>query len=258
MRRVNRTQWAITVAVMAMANTAFVLLLHYSRFAPPAAGGIRYIPSTAVFLSEAAKLVLSLTCALYVIAQPAGPNLWVSTLLGTLAHQIFLSRDAWKMLLPATCYSAYNILIHIALSNLDAATFTITYQLQLVLFAALSYVLLRRAVNHDRAVALGLLAFGVLLTQWYREGTDTELDEKRTETGPRSVAEFKRMGTALGGPLMAKRSATYEGMDQDLILAYPDMNRNIGAVATIGAAAASAVGGAVFERSSAGDKVQRR
>ncbi|KAI5305856.1 Chromatin structure remodeling complex protein sfh1 [Ascosphaera pollenicola] len=245
MRRINRTHWFVSVAVLAAQHATFILLLHHSRFAA-VSGGSRYIPSTAFALSEIIKFTISLTGALYEVSKPAAPSMSVTSLFSTLASRV-LRGDSWKMAFPALSYAASNSLLYLALSNLDAAAFQIAYQLQLVISAALGYIVLRRTVSQERCITLILLVAGIIMTLWHRAQDTYELDEKRSSTGPRSVLEFKRVGTAMGGTFM-KRSATYEGMNEDLMMAYPDMNTKLGLMATLSAAFTSALGGVSFEK----------
>ncbi|KAI5296164.1 hypothetical protein KEM52_005369 [Ascosphaera acerosa] len=246
MRRVNRLHWLVSVAVLAAQQATFILLLHHSRFAA-ASGGNRYIPSTVLLLCEVIKFTISLTGALYEISKPTNPTISVTSLFGALAHKV-LCGDGWKLAIPATLYSIANTLVFTALFNLDPAAFQIAYQAQLIIGAIVAYALLRRTVDQERIASLVFLAVGMIVALWHKakETNDNELDEKRLSTGPRSILEFKRVGTAMGGSFM-KRSATYEGMDEDLIIAYPDMDTRLGLLAAVGAAAASAVAGSTLE-----------
>ncbi|KAI5283092.1 hypothetical protein KEM54_002419 [Ascosphaera aggregata] len=224
-------------------------LVHHSRFAA-VSNGSRYIPSTVLALCEIIKFTISLTGALYEVSKPAAPSMSVTSLFTTLAYKV-LRGDSWKMVIPALSYTASTSLTYLALSNIDPAAFQVAFQFQLIIAALLAYLLLRRSISQERCITLFLLTIGVTMTLWHRAASDVnELDEKRSSTGPRSVLEFKRVGTAMGGALMKrrKRSATYEGMNEDLMMAYPDMDSRLGLMAALGACATSALGSVSFEK----------
>ncbi len=92
-------------------------------------GGHRYFTSTAVFLNEVIKLVLSLTIAMYDILRTLPPSSPATVLFDQLYLSVF-SGDGWKLAIPAALYTLQNSLQYIAISNLDAVHFQILYQLK--------------------------------------------------------------------------------------------------------------------------------
>jgi UDP-sugar transporter A1/2/3 len=74
-------------------------------------------------------------------------------------------REIVKMLIPSGLYALQNNLLYIALSNLEAATFQVTYQLKILSTAAFSVWLLGRSLNQEKWLALVLLMVGVTLVQ---------------------------------------------------------------------------------------------
>lgn len=146
-------------------------IMHYSRIMP-VVNGARYFSSTAVFLNEVLKLSI---CGAVVIWEKENkgkpwsfPSLW---------NEIF-GGDAWKLAIPAALYTVYpsfflinlpsqlqNNLQYIAVSNLDAATFQVTYQLKILTTALFSVTLLHRSLSLLKWVSLVLLTSGVALVQ---------------------------------------------------------------------------------------------
>lgn len=213
----------------------------------PPAGGNRYLPSTAVFLSEVVKLTVSLTMALYEVSKAAPPSMPATSLFFSLTNAVF-SGDSWKLAFPASLYTLANSLSYYALSNLPAATFYVTYQLKIVLAAIFSLGLLRRTIPLRNWGFLLLLLVGIAFVQLPDSSVkdETALEEESAHiTFPRSLEEWRE---AKAGGNIYKRSATYEGIEEDLLTAFPRMNGATGLLAALGACAAAALAGVYFEK----------
>ncbi|KAK2739736.1 hypothetical protein FQN55_009326 [Onygenales sp. PD_40] len=221
-------------------------LLHYSRVVP-VADGRRYITSTAVFLNEVVKLAICLTVALYEVSRTVPPSMPATSLFTNLSAVVFTG-DSWKLAIPAGLYTLSNSLQYIALSNLEAATFQVTYQLKLATSAIFGAALLRRSLSAGKCIALVLLIAGVFLVQM-PHGDPSNMDGHSHQIHvPRSLEEFKSLTSAGREKALGKRSATYEGIEEDLMLGRPHFNGNIGLLATIGACVASGLAGVSFEK----------
>ncbi|EYE91022.1 putative UDP-galactose transporter [Aspergillus ruber CBS 135680] len=239
---VRHSSWIL----LAIQYTTFVLLLHYSRIMPPE-GGKRYLTSTAVVLNEVVKLAVSLTMALYEVSTTAPPSMPATSLFFSVVSAVF-SGDSWKLALPACLYTLANSLQYIGLSNLSAATFQVTYQLKLVFVAIFSLGLLRKTVPLRNWALLLLLLVGVAFVQLQDGGPKDEsaLEEETARIAfPRSLEEWREVQA---GGNVYKRSATYEGIEEDMLTALPRLNGAVGLLATLGACAASALAGVYFER----------
>ncbi|KAL6233159.1 hypothetical protein BDW75DRAFT_232195 [Aspergillus navahoensis] len=226
--------------------TTFVLLVHYSRMMPPTSGK-RYLTSTAVFFNEVVKLAISLTLALYEVSKSAPPSVPATSLLSTLAAAVF-SGDSWKLAIPAALYTLANSLQYIALSNLPAATFQTSYQLKIVVSSVFGLILLQRSVPLRKWGLILLLIAGVALVNVPVINSDElSLDNAATHFDfPRSLEEWKSV--KLQGQGLRKRSATYEGIEEDILTATPSMDRIVGILATLGSCAASGLSGVYFEK----------
>ncbi|KAJ9618707.1 UDP-galactose transporter Gms1 [Taxawa tesnikishii (nom. ined.)] len=211
--------------------------MHYSRIMP-LVGGHRYFASTAVFLNEVIKLAFSLTMALYDLSSNMSASSSATSLFGDLAHSVFTG-DSWKLAIPAMLYTLQNSLQYIAASNLDAGTFQ------------------RHAAEQDierkRWLSLVLLVVGVAIVQ-IPPGDRTHLptfqDLKEGHTGihlARTVEELAMAGNAAAGQL-SKRSATYEGIDEDVAAQTPQLNASIGFLAVVVACTLSGFSGVYFEK----------
>ncbi|CAG8932591.1 unnamed protein product [Penicillium salamii] len=224
-------------------SSAFVLLAHYSRVMPPA-GGKRYLTSTAVFLVEVVKLAISLTMALYDVSKTAPPSMPATSLFFSLTSAVF-SGDSWKLAIPASLDVLSNSLLYIALSNLQAATFQVTFQLKFLATAVFGLMLLRRSIPARKWGLLLLLVVGVALVQMPDVSSEQILKDDANRHFPRSLEEWKAAKQASG---LQKRSATYEGIEEDLSTADPHLNPTIGLLATIGASVASGLASTYFEK----------
>ncbi|KAI2816879.1 hypothetical protein CBS115989_6503 [Aspergillus niger] len=233
-------------ALLTVQCTSFVLLLHYSRIMSPA-GGKRYLTSTTVFFNEVVKLAISLTMALYEVSKTAPPSVPATSLFFSLTTAIF-SGDSWKLAIPACLYTLANSLQYIALSNLPPATFQASYQLKLIVVAIASLVLLKRPVSLRKLGLMVLLLAGVALVQMPTGNPDdmTLQDETARLAFPRSLEEWK--ASKLGRESLHKRSATYEGIEEDMMTANPRLNATVGLLATVGACLASGVASVYFEK----------
>ena len=220
----------------------------------PPVNGQRYFASTAVFLNEVIKLTISLTMSLYEIAtNPKTPEASTATgLFKELAKAVF-SGDSWKLAIPAMLYTLQNSLQYIAISNLDAATFQVTHQLKIPITAVFSVLLLGRTLNTRKWLSLVLLMVGIALVQiptGSSQASVLSIKDLRGGTSfheARSIWDLKGLGSAAAGQL-TKRSATYEGIDEDFEAANPQVHAPVGLVSVVLACILSGLAGVYFEK----------
>lgn len=118
-----------------------------------------YIASTAVFLAEVLKIV----ACLVVMRHQQGS--WDKFSSMVRREIIGKPGETLKMLIPSGLYALQNNLLYVALSNLEAATFQVTYQMKIMSTAVFSVALLGRSLTRDKWFALFLLMIGVTLVQ---------------------------------------------------------------------------------------------
>ncbi|KAJ8069498.1 hypothetical protein OCU04_003151 [Sclerotinia nivalis] len=253
----------VSLITLTFQNSALILIMHYSRIMP-LAGGHRYFTSTAVFLNEIMKLAVSLTIAMYDISRTLPPSTPATVLFEQLYMSVF-SGDGWKLAIPATLYTLQNSLQYTAVSNLEAVHFQILYQLKILTTAVFSVVLLGRALSSKRWIALVLLTIGVTIVQLPNSSPSaysTLNDPQSRFYFPRSFHELGQMGNGaveVAAELtkrgmegfsegLTKRSATYEGIQEDQGLVKPLMNYPIGLMAVLAAAVISGLTGVYFEK----------
>lgn len=155
----NATAVAIKYAALFLLvaqMVGLVMLMRYSRTNQDSTQPL-YLASTAVFLMEVMKLVIC--CG--VIAYQSGGNL-----LGELnKHVVNAPVEMLKLSVPSFLYTVQNNLLYLALTNLDAATYQVCYQLKILTTAVFSMVLLQRKFSIQKWAALIMLTIGVSIVQ---------------------------------------------------------------------------------------------
>jgi len=225
--------------------------MHYSRVVPVVSGH-RYLPSTAVLLVEVLKLVVSLSIALYQLPEyrHSGPS---SKLFMSLYDSIF-SPDSWKLIIPAALYTLQNSLVYIAIGNLNAASFQVTYQLKILTTVLFSIILLGKRISSKQWLALVLLTVGVAIVQTGEDLPASIVDIKTkismlllpAQSDPSGAAEeSSRLSEKLAARLQQSR------LDQslnDVSLAGPVMDASKGLLAVVAASLTSGLTGVYFEK----------
>ncbi|CAO3595567.1 unnamed protein product [Absidia cylindrospora] len=149
----------LSLLVLVVQNSALILVMRYTRASVP--DNQLYLASTAVVMSEVIK---GLACV--GLLHFSGPH-HQRTLqrLTSLLHRELIAnwRETAKLGIPATLYLIQNNLQYVAATNLDAATFQVTYQLKILTTAFFSVVILNRSLARLKWIALGLLTFGIAL-----------------------------------------------------------------------------------------------
>jgi UDP-galactose transporter len=151
------------VIIKTFVDVSTTQVMHYSRIMP-LINGHRYFTSTAVLLNEVVKLAIALVVAVQDTRSSLGANTSLTTLAKSVYGQVF-SGDSWKLAIPAALYTFQNSLQYVAVSNLDAATFQVTYQLKILTTALFSVTILKRQLTAKKWASLVLLMAGVAVVQ---------------------------------------------------------------------------------------------
>ncbi|CAL1704601.1 unnamed protein product [Somion occarium] len=172
------------LVTLAVQNAMLTLIMHYSRVS--SAPSQTYSAAAAVLLTELLKGSISLLVAFSRIdsyspqytPNAPGPlscsSLWnPRTFLSRfrrLGKEVFRP-DCWKLSIPAILYVIQNNLQFVAVSNLEAATFQVSYQMKILTTAVFSVFLLRKKLSPTKWLALFFLAIGVGIVQIQTGGT---------------------------------------------------------------------------------------
>lgn len=226
--------------------------MHYSRIMPPS-GDHRYFTSTAVFLHEIIKFAISLTVAIYEASKTLAPSTPATVLFEQIYNAVF-SGDGWKLALPAVFYTLQNMLQYVAVGNLDPVHFQVLYQLKILTTAVFSVCLLNRYLGVTRWISLIILTVGVSVVSLPSAGESIEslfLHGVADHFFPRSQHELGfQANTENSEPPahLSRRSATYEGINNDQFPSDPIMNYSVGLTAVLIAATVSGFAGVYFEK----------
>lgn len=149
----------LSLVLLTLQNALLILVMRYTRTRK----GDMYFATSAVVLSEGLKVLTSLM----ILAAQEGTfiklmcylrdNIWRQPL------------DCLKVSVPAFIYTLQNNLLYIALSNLDAATFQVSYQLKILTTALFSVLMLKKKLSPQQWSALVILFVGVALVQFRPE-----------------------------------------------------------------------------------------
>ncbi|CCM02077.1 uncharacterized protein FIBRA_04154 [Fibroporia radiculosa] len=158
----------VSLVTLAVQNALLTIIMHYSRVS--AAPSHTYSAAAAVLMTELLKGFISLIVAFARLdgSNPPNASSWNPRVLlyrfRRLGKEVFRP-DCWKLSIPAILYVIQNNLQFVAVSNLEAATFQVSYQMKILTTAAFSVVLLRRKLNPTKWLALFFLAIGVGIVQ---------------------------------------------------------------------------------------------
>ncbi|XP_051525776.1 solute carrier family 35 member A3a [Myxocyprinus asiaticus] len=149
----------LSLGVLVFQTTSLVLTMRYSRTLQ--GDGPRYLASSAVVVAELLKI---LTCMGLVFKDHSYSGRALSSIL----RQEILHKpiETLKLAIPSGIYTLQNNLLYVALSNLDAATYQVTYQLKILTTALFSVSMLGRRLGVYQWLSLLILMAGVALVQW--------------------------------------------------------------------------------------------
>ncbi|XP_061680196.1 UDP-N-acetylglucosamine transporter-like isoform X2 [Syngnathoides biaculeatus] len=154
----------LSLGVLVFQTTSLVLVMRYSRTLQ--AEGPRYLASSAVVAAELTKIFI---CLMLVFRDHSySVRAFNSVLRQEIAHKPL---ETLKLAIPSGVYTLQNNLLYVALSNLDAATYQLTYQLKILTTALFSVLMLGRRLGIYQWLSLIILMAGVALVQWPSESS---------------------------------------------------------------------------------------
>lgn len=159
---------------MVFQNSATVLVGRYTRSSVPTEE--LYVVNHLILVTELGKLVLSCLFEWYTTGGKLMDSVRVNI--------IDAPYDALKIMVPALLYLVQNSLLYVALSNLTAPMFQVTYQGKLVTTAVVSVIMLNRKYSFQQWMCLVLLSMGVAVVVLGESG-DKKQDD--TTAGPQSL-----------------------------------------------------------------------
>ncbi|XP_051525931.1 UDP-galactose translocator-like [Myxocyprinus asiaticus] len=158
---VNKKLKYISLAILVIQNASLILSIRYVRTLP----GDHFFTTSAVVMAEVLKV---LTCLVIILIQKRGN---VKNFAILLYDSIVVQySDTLKLAVPSLIYTLQNNLQYVAISNLPAATFQVTYQLKILTTALFSVLMLRKSLSKVQWISLVLLFAGVAIVQVEQEG----------------------------------------------------------------------------------------
>ncbi|XP_020908826.1 UDP-galactose translocator [Exaiptasia diaphana] len=145
----------LSLIILTVQNAALILTIRYTRTLP----GDMYISSTAVVMAEMLKVITCLGVILYEEKSLLG---WANHLYSSIIGQPL---DTLKLSVPALIYTIQNNLQYVAISNLEAATFQVTYQMKIFTTALFSVLMLNKSLSKLQWFSLIMLFAGVSIVQ---------------------------------------------------------------------------------------------
>jgi len=162
----------LLLGLMVVQNSFVVLFGRYTR--ADKTPEELYVVNDLILICEAFKFILA--CALE-------HNTTNGKLVKSMKENIIdVPLDALKILIPSLLYLIQNSLLYVALSNLSAPLFQVTYQSKLLTTALVSVVMLQRSYKFKQWVCLCLLGVGVAVVV-LGEKKDSKDDAKVVEEG---------------------------------------------------------------------------
>ncbi|KAJ7992977.1 hypothetical protein DPEC_G00267670 [Dallia pectoralis] len=161
----------MSLGVLVFQTTSLVLTMRYSRTLQ--GEGPRYLASSAVVVAEFLKII---TCVLLVFKEQSYSVRALNSILRQeIAHK---PMETLKLAIPSGIYTLQNNLLYVALSNLDAATYQVTYQLKILTTALFSVSMLGRRLGAYQWLSLLILMAGVALVQWPSDSPEAPKQEQ--------------------------------------------------------------------------------
>jgi len=144
-----------SLALLTLQNAALILIMRYVRIRP----GDMFMSTTAVIMAEIFKLI---TCVIIITIEEHSVVKMVQHLNRNIIQQ---PMDCLKISVPAIVYMLQNNLLYVALSNLEATTFQVTYQLKILTTALFSVAMLQKQLGRFQWLSLVILFVGIAIVQ---------------------------------------------------------------------------------------------
>ncbi|KAG0366359.1 nucleotide-sugar transporter-domain-containing protein [Gamsiella multidivaricata] len=226
----------LSLVVLLLQNSTLVLMMRYSRVNVDPDLPM-YLASTAVFFAEIIKL---LACVAVLAYKTKSIPRTIYILRKDIVEQ---PQEILKMLVPSGLYALQNNLLYVALSNLEAATFQVTYQMKILSTAVFSVAMLNRRLTRQKWFALCLLMVGVTLVQLQNVGTAKSTVE--VETKDELVSEDEVLDAAVSENVAEATNQLNGGAEEE---SGPIQNPFIGLLAVLTSCVSSGFAGCYFEK----------
>lgn len=158
----------VSLVLLTLQNALLILVMRYVRTRE----GEMFVATSAVIMSELFKFF---TCLVIILVQEGSVKAWLNLLYQDI---IMEPMDCLKVSVPSLIYVLQNNLLYVAVSNLDAATYQVTYQLKILTTAIFSVLMLKKVLSPLQWVSLVILFIGVAIVQLQPEAKATVSTEQ--------------------------------------------------------------------------------
>lgn len=189
----------ISLLCLVIQNATLILTMRYARTRE----GDQFYATVAVVMSEALKVFL---CLLVILHEMNGS---IFRLCAFLRDSIIRQpMDTLKLSVPSLIYMIQNNLLYVAVSNLPAATFQVTYQLKILTTAMFSVTMLGKKLSKLQWFSMLLLFTGVAIVQ-----VQTSSKSEKVNSG---IEQNRLVG--LGAVIISCASSGFAGVYFEKIL----------------------------------------
>mmetsp|Transcript_18236 Transcript_18236/g.39362 ORF Transcript_18236/g.39362 Transcript_18236/m.39362 type:complete len:436 (+) Transcript_18236:132-1439(+) len=200
--------------LMTAQNSSVVLLSRYSRAGISKAD--LYVINDVLMVTEIAKLVF---------AAALEQNATNGQLLRSIKENIFdRPMDFLRIIIPSLLYLIQNSLLYVAISNLTAPMFQVTYQCKLLTTAIVSVVMLQRRYSLKQWICLTALGLGVAIVVLGapEDGhTSDSEEEKEEEEKKKDDVNAQNLFAGLVAVTVACLCSAFAGVYFEMVLKKP-------------------------------------
>ncbi|XP_075972843.1 UDP-galactose transporter [Anticarsia gemmatalis] len=159
----------VSLVILTLQNAALGLSMRYARTRTDVE---MFSSAAAVLMAEVCKLII---CLCLVMQESGGVKKGMQSMYNIVILNV---RDTLRVCVPSFLYIVQNNLLYVSASNLDAATYQVTYQLKLLTTAFFAVLVLKRQLKKWQWFALAWLAAGVALVQLANSVKATDASQK--------------------------------------------------------------------------------
>ncbi|XP_026747075.1 UDP-N-acetylglucosamine transporter isoform X1 [Trichoplusia ni] len=196
----------VSLLILTIQNAALGLSMRYARTRDVE----MFSSAAAVLMAEVFKLII---CVCLVMQESGGVHKGAQSIYNIVILNV---RDTLRVCVPSVLYIVQNNLLYLSASNLDAATYQVTYQLKILTTAFFAVLVLKRSLKKWQWLALAILAGGVALVQ-------LSSSEKAHSTKPSHLPEQSKL-LGFGAALAACFISGFAGIYFEKVLKESDIS----------------------------------
>ncbi|CAL2040798.1 unnamed protein product [Caenorhabditis brenneri] len=201
-----------SLVVLVVQNCSLVLFMRYAMTKDRP----KFLKTISVFFGEIFKCTVSLILAC--IEEKS-----ISKGLRRIHHEFFVNwKDTLKVLVPSAIYTVQNFLLYVAVDNLPAATYMVTYQLKILTTAAFTVLVLHRRLSIQQWISLFVLFAGVVVVQYDQKMSNERekqaaLERISTTIAPTTVSPLSNLTSTLAAVITTTSTS---GKHENSILGF--------------------------------------